>query len=138
MRRWWHKFQQWNTEQACQRARDLTCGAEPCKHIFAAPEHKLPRLKLDLVYLSIRTDIALSVWAWCVSRCWLEWSNSELNVWVNIAVERSLILEEQQTTSNWSLFFHTSYACGEKWSISSSLPIIFANKTGISTHKKHK
>lgn len=57
-----------------------------CWHIFAAPEHKLARLTLDLVYLHTFQTVfsdgeqtllqvqGFGVWAgvWCMSSCWLD------------------------------------------------------------------
>lgn len=72
--------------------------------------------------------------AGCVSHFCLEGSNAGLNIG---AVKQSLSLKKQQTTGSWRLFFHACYAAGEKWSISTSPPTVFANKTYISSHKKH-
>lgn len=91
-----------------------------------------------------RTDIAPSAGVWCVSRGLvyeqLLAGQICLRAWLlhDAAAKHGLRLEEQQTTGRWILFFHVYYATQEKWSISSSLPTAFANKTDISTNKKQK
>ena len=124
--RLWHEFQHWNTEGDCQRAWALTWGVELCKHLCCTRKQTTKiKTTFDIfIHVAVRTDIALNAWVCCVSCCWLEGSNSGLNVWVNTAVKQSLKLEEQQTTGNWSLFLNACYATGEKWSISSSLQFL--------------
>lgn len=136
MRGWCGEFQHWNSEQAFQKISALQKLNKPLReHIFASPEHKLPRLKLDFcefIQIAVGADIAWHTWVWCVSCCWLEGSHL-LNIWVNTVVKQSPRLEKWHNTSNWSLFFHTS--CNREEMVNMQLSTVFANKAGTSLMK---